>query len=416
MRTSRVVSPAVLGALVVVLLAQSPPPEASGSGAPLTSINPLIGDQSFFATFARWPSADDANELRVQTHLAYVESRLRAVDDARLPPALREARRRNLDLLRAYWQAGVFPAGENPAGRQPTFIDDAGRRCAVAALVEAAAGTDTVARINDRYRNAYIREMADAALASWIDGSGFTADEVAMIQPNYSGGRWRHREEERWQVALDIEPFYLLRLSGAAGDDARHVPGIKSGFRLIDLKNAWLLGARAAGGNAIEGNHVYYDADLHAGYVAASTHGLSLVVHAGGGIDGMTGIVPFGVTVPFGAVFSWDTSWGTINEHPARTPVPFILQLRGEGQWAAWGPDRAQELTWTAAVDGVWKRRLDWRERFYAKDIIASLFVTKFGGAIYGGVALGMGFWSVDEENVRGEDEDYRSPIAGPYE
>jgi len=411
---SRIVSPAVLAALVAVLLALPPAPEPPTPRAPLTSINPLIGDDSFFATFARWPSADDANELRVRTHLAYVERRLRAADDAHLPSALREARRRNLDLLRAYWQAGVFPAGENPAGRQPTFIDDAGRRCAVAALVEAAAGTETVARINDRYRNAYIREMDDAALAAWIARSGFTSDEVAMIQPNYGGGRWRRREEARWQVALDVEPFYWLRLNGAAGEEARHVPGIKSRFRLIDLKYAWLLGARAAGGNALEGSHAYYDADAHAGYVFSSQRGLSFLFHGGGGIDGMAGVVPLGVTIPFGMAVALDTSYGRINEHPARTPVPFILQLRGEGKWA---PGRDQELSWTVGLDGVWRTRNEYGWRFYAKDVIASVFATKFAGAVYGGVALGLGFWSVDEERLAdGDDDSYRAPLPAPYE
>ncbi|HEY5451921.1 MAG TPA: hypothetical protein VIQ54_24375, partial [Polyangia bacterium] len=153
MRTaSRVVAPALLTAFVLVLLGLPSAPAPSPATGPLTTINPLIGDESFFATFARWPSADDANELRVRTHLAYVERRLRTVDDVDLPPALREARRRNLDLLRAYWMTGVFPAGENPAGRQPTFVDDTGRRCAVAALVEASAGTEAIAHINDRYR------------------------------------------------------------------------------------------------------------------------------------------------------------------------------------------------------------------------------------------------------------------------
>ena len=410
---SRVVAPAILAAIVMILLGPPRAPAPSTSPAPLTSVNPLIGDESFFATFARWPSADDANELRVRTHLAYVERRLRAVDDANVSPALREARRRNLDLLRAYWQAGVFPAGENPAGRQPTFVDDDGRRCAVAALVEASAGTEAIAHINDRYRNAYIREMDDPALAAWIARSGFTPDEVAMIQPNYRGGHWPPRKEERWQVALDVEPFYWLRLNGAAGSEARHVPGIKSRFRLIDLKYAWLLGARAAGGNALEGNHAYYDADLHAGYVFSSESGLSLLFHGGGGIDGMTGVVPFGVTIPFGMAVALDTSYRRFNDHA----VPFILQLRGEGKWAAWGPDRDHDLTWTVALDGVWRARNEYPWRFYAKDIIASVFATKFGDAVYGGVALGLGIWSVDEERrVPEDDPPYRSTLPAPYE
>jgi hypothetical protein len=410
---SRVASPAVLAlfATLLVLVLVSPSPDAP---SPMTSINPLLGDESFVATFGHRPSAADDDELRVRTHLAYVERRLRAVDDTVLPPALRAARRRNLDLLRAYWSAGLFPAGENPAGRQPTFIDDTGRRCAVAALVEASAGTETVTRINTRYRNAYIGQMHDAALAAWIASSGFTAGEVAMIQPTYSGFRILNR----WQAAADIDAFYLVRMTGPGNDELRHIPGIKGALRLFDLKYAWLAGARGAVGRSFAGGGTYYDADVHVGYVALSEGDVSLVFKAGGGLDGLHGVVPFGFTVPFGMALALHTgNRTTVEGHPALSTVRPHLQLRGEGKWAVWGAQRAEQLTWTAALDTVWRVRRNYPEKFYGKDIIASVVVTRFAGEIYGGIALGIGFSSYDStDSWSASEERYRSVLRSPYE
>ena len=393
---------AVFGALLVVV---SPPPPDQPARGPMTSINPLIGDESFVATFGREPSHVDDDELRLRTHLSYVERRLRAADDTALPEPLRAARRRNLDLLHAYWSAGMFPAGESRAGRQPTFIDDAGRRCAVAALVEAAAGTAAIARINERYRNAYIGQMRDDGLAAWIASSGLTPDEVAMIQPNYRG----RRELERWQVAADVDPLYLVRITGPQGDEGRPLPALRTGLRVFDLKYAWLAGARATIGRSLADGGTYYDADLHVGYVAVSEGRTSLLFKVGGGVDGMTGAVPFGVTVPFGLALGYDLG--------ERRPV---LQLRGEGKWAVWSNQRDEALTWTAALDTIWRRRLDYAEKFYAKDLIVGLFATRLGGQIYGGITLGLGFRAHDSVTIRDVEEEgherYREVLRAPYE
>lgn len=415
---SGVVSWGTLATFGALLLIASPPPTERRAPSPMTSINPLIGDVSFFAAYGRWPSADDDDELRVRTHLAYVEGRLRAIDDANLPGPLRAARRRNLDLLRAYWSAGVFPAGEAPAGRQPTFIDDDGRRCAVAALVEASAGAETVARINGRYRNGYIQQMRDGGLAAWIAGSGFTPEEVALIQPNYSGPR--PRDVERWQVAADLDGFYAFRLTGPRDDDLRHLPGVKAGLRLFDLEYAWLVGARAAIGHSFDGGGVYYDADMHLGYVAVSEGPTSLVFTAGGGVNGLSGVVPFAVTVPFGLVWAVETSSSrTVPDHPAISTVMPVLQLRAEGKWAAAGAHRAEELTWTVAVDSVWPWRRDYREKLYFKDVIVGVFVTRFAGEVYGGLAFGLGAQANTSQRVRSSselEERYRNVLASPYE
>ena len=181
-------------------------PDAPESSAPsIEPVNPIVGDASFVDAFGRAPTGDDNEDLRVRTHLAFVEGALRSADVLFWPAHLQVARQRNLDLLRRYWQAGVFPQGEDPAHRRPTFIDDTGRRCAVAFLVEAASGTEVISRINRRFRNEPISAMDDAGLAAWLKSSGLTPLEVATIQPNYRGSReW---ERTFWRSRRMLEPF-----------------------------------------------------------------------------------------------------------------------------------------------------------------------------------------------------------------
>src|SRR5262245_54922162 len=114
--------------LVVVLVALA---SCRNGDEPPTTVNAVIGDVSFVAAFGRVPTAADDADLRVATHLAYVEQLLRA---RRGSPE----RARLLDVLHAYRLAGRFPHGEVPSATRPVFIDRAtGARCAVGALVEA---------------------------------------------------------------------------------------------------------------------------------------------------------------------------------------------------------------------------------------------------------------------------------------
>ncbi|HYE95191.1 MAG TPA: hypothetical protein VD962_03210, partial [Rubricoccaceae bacterium] len=152
-----------------------------------TTVNAVLGDESFVATFGRLPGPGDSEDLRIRTHLAYVERLLRARDVRHLSPALRAARARNLDRLHAYWTAGVFPRNTvEPHFRTPVFIDEAGRICAMGFLFEQDAGRAAAERINERFQTALLGEIEDAALADWLATSGLTAEEAAMVQPCYS--------------------------------------------------------------------------------------------------------------------------------------------------------------------------------------------------------------------------------------
>lgn len=138
---------------------------------------------------------DDPSEVRrISDHLSRVEGLLRARDVAGLPPALVQARARNLDELHAYWTAGRFPHNTcYPGCRVPCFIDVEGRTCAVAQLMIASGAGPLAARIARTQNYASLDTMDAAELGAWIESSGLTQDDLCTIQPTYGYYVWDAR-------------------------------------------------------------------------------------------------------------------------------------------------------------------------------------------------------------------------------
>jgi len=145
------------------------------------------------APFAAWrrPAsvAFESDRARVRSHLERVERLLRSRDTSSLPEALRAARQRNLDVLRAYRERGELPRNDDfPGRRVPYFIDRGGRACAVAQIVIESGNAALAREVSRIANNAYLPDMRIPALAAWIATSGLTFEELALIQPDYCGG------------------------------------------------------------------------------------------------------------------------------------------------------------------------------------------------------------------------------------
>ncbi|MEX2596077.1 MAG: hypothetical protein WEC59_04030 [Salibacteraceae bacterium] len=151
------------------------------------TVNAVIGDISFLATFGTQPTDQTNEHLRLKTHLQYVERHLRSKGLSDLTVEQQENRLRILDLLNEYWSAGVFPKNyDYPDQRIPCFIDKDGNICAVGYLIEQTAGRQTAEKINAKFKYEYLLAMNDKTVDSWIESSGLTKEECAMIQPTYS--------------------------------------------------------------------------------------------------------------------------------------------------------------------------------------------------------------------------------------
>jgi hypothetical protein len=150
------------------------------------TVNAVIGDISFIESFGSIPTKETSEDLRLQTHLGYVETLLRSKDVSSLEKHQQENRLKMLNLLNEYWKAGVFPRNyDYPNKRMPCFIDKNGKICAVGYLIEQTAGREIAEEINSNFKYEYLLAMNDPKIDNWIQSSGLTKEECAMIQPAY---------------------------------------------------------------------------------------------------------------------------------------------------------------------------------------------------------------------------------------
>lgn len=150
------------------------------------SVNAVIGDVSYFKTFGEAPDKNIEESLRIKTHLMYVENLLRGRDVSSLSKEKQEKRLEMLNLLNTYWNAGEFPKNYDFQNqRVPCFIDKEGNICAVGYLIEHSSGRELAEEINGKFKYSPLLEMEDEAVEYWIESSGLTKKECAMIQPWY---------------------------------------------------------------------------------------------------------------------------------------------------------------------------------------------------------------------------------------
>jgi hypothetical protein len=181
-------------------------------------------------------------------HLWCAEHVLRLADTTDMPDSLREARARNLDLLRDYRRRGEFPRHQHGGvGGVPCFIDAEGRQCAVACLMHASGNNAAALKISHDANFARIAEMCFPELGDWASHSGFTKAELARIQPAYPGDppRWEDLQYAYelvyvvWAVgafaALSIIANSLRLFVAYGGRFATGMLGILLGFLLLGL-------------------------------------------------------------------------------------------------------------------------------------------------------------------------------------
>jgi len=150
------------------------------------TVNAVIGDISYIQTFGNPPTKETDENTRLQTHLKYVEKLLRNKDISYLTVEQKENRIIILDLLNEYWKAGVFPKNyDYPDQRIPCFIDKYGNICAVGYLIEKTVGRQVAEEINSKFKYKYLLAMNSQTIDSWVQASGLTKGECAMIQPAY---------------------------------------------------------------------------------------------------------------------------------------------------------------------------------------------------------------------------------------
>jgi HEAT repeat protein len=131
-------------------------------------------------------------------HYERAEAELRAADVSHLDTEQRARRAQALDWLGEYRRNADF--GRNtftPGARTLAFVDEDGRRCAVAWLLDAAGEEELVLDVARTRNHAYVAELAgNAELLGWLEEYGLSVEDAARIQgPGLGGGAIDQRRD-----------------------------------------------------------------------------------------------------------------------------------------------------------------------------------------------------------------------------
>jgi hypothetical protein len=186
--------PTILALLGSGMLLNSQAQIAPGTGLPLTTH--LLEVNAQWAHMDPHPIGGDATvqfadeAARIATHLRMVRERLMAANTRGIGTSASARRAKLLDRIGSYADAGLFPQNHVLPYRNPVFIDPHGTACAVGWLMIESGHRELAERISNQLNLGYLREIiADPRfrdpVSEWADTHGFTADELAWIQPGY---------------------------------------------------------------------------------------------------------------------------------------------------------------------------------------------------------------------------------------
>lgn len=123
---------------------------------------------------------------RIATHLHLVAGMLRRRTPEGLGAGSLAMRIALLDDLDRYADRGLFPQNHVLPYRNPVFIDPHNTACAVGQLMIESGYGALAQRISREMNLAYVRDMTWPEIGAWATEHGFTADELAWIQPAYT--------------------------------------------------------------------------------------------------------------------------------------------------------------------------------------------------------------------------------------
>jgi len=140
---------------------------------------------SCFASLARAQTPAQPDDAAVwSARYARVEGELGAADRSGLTQQQRAGRDQVIAWLREYRLRADFGcASDRIDARVPAFVDDRGRRCAVAFMLDRSGHGDLVAEIAAGRNHGWLVELVgDPRVQTWLDAHGLSPAEAARIQ------------------------------------------------------------------------------------------------------------------------------------------------------------------------------------------------------------------------------------------
>lgn len=121
----------------------------------------------------------------VQAHLAEVLGVLSQAPTSRLSADQLRSRKELIAVLANYARQGRFPINYYRQERIPVFIDEHDTYCAVGYLMRHTGEEAMARRIAAANNYAWVREIEEPGLAAWQQASGFSLEELKLIQGAY---------------------------------------------------------------------------------------------------------------------------------------------------------------------------------------------------------------------------------------
>ncbi len=121
----------------------------------------------------------------VRAHLAQVLNVLADAPTGHLTSDQRASRGELMEVLGNYAHQGRFPINHYRHERIPVFIDEHDTHCAVGYLMRHTGNEAMAQRIAAANNYAWVREINDPDLGAWQVASGFSLDELKLIQGAY---------------------------------------------------------------------------------------------------------------------------------------------------------------------------------------------------------------------------------------
>ncbi|MGV3636425.1 MAG: toxin-antitoxin system YwqK family antitoxin, partial [Flavobacteriales bacterium] len=150
----------------------------------LRAFNPYWADHAIH--LAGKPARTINNDVDyVQAHLAEVLGVLSLAPTSQLSADQLRSRRELTAVLADYARQGRFPINYYRQERIPVFIDEHDTYCAVGYLMRHTGEEAMARRITARNNYAWVREIEEPGLAAWQQASGFSLDELKLIQGAY---------------------------------------------------------------------------------------------------------------------------------------------------------------------------------------------------------------------------------------
>lgn len=148
-------------------------------------MNPIIGNAGEEYFYPHSSASSLTEKQRIVAHLSYVMQLLSERTNQMSEEKVKMKRLALLNHLREYIRRGEFPINTKYNHRQPCFIDENGTYCAVGYLIQQTIGSELAEKINALFQYDYLSNMQLKALDHWVADSGFSLEELAMIQPTY---------------------------------------------------------------------------------------------------------------------------------------------------------------------------------------------------------------------------------------